>query len=126
MSQSLYSLAAVLAERSRQIAKGYDERSDDREGSAALALAAAAYLAHDSGGPSVALRIWPWPRDLFHPCDERDNLLRGAALALAALEAYDRERPFKERKADKYAGTDQRIARLRIEYTPGQMDEEPR
>jgi hypothetical protein len=94
----------VLAERRRQVsAEGWTPGHDDEEHQdGTLALAAAAYAAHDAaqhfysagGSADVFLReavdaLWPWAgRPKLK--DSRRNLVRAGALILAEIERIDR------------------------------------
>jgi hypothetical protein len=90
---------AILAERQRQITQeGWTHGHDDNHPTGELALAGAAYAAHVR---AVALGsvdnepppFWPWSLSWWKPQDIRRNLVRAAALILAELESYDRNRP---------------------------------
>jgi hypothetical protein len=66
----------VLEERRKQvIEKGWTDRHDDGHDQYALQHAAAAYALQDH----------------WHPRGRRENLIRAAALMLAAIEKLDRE-----------------------------------
>lgn len=81
---------AALAERIRQIeAEGFDQAHDDRHHFDELAGAAAAYLV-GAGRDRLAPGWWPWSEDWFKPQSVRRDLVRGAALALAAGDRLDR------------------------------------
>lgn len=79
----------VLAERERQRAKGYTADHDKDHTPAELGRAAASYA-----DPRIArftvdgYFVWPFG-DGFKPRGTRENLVRAAALALAAVERYD-------------------------------------
>lgn len=84
----------VQAERRRQIeAEGWTLEHDDQHQPGELAQAAVAYLlyAYPRGNSDLkfATRLWPWLSG-FKPKGERRDLVRGAALGLAALERFDR------------------------------------
>jgi hypothetical protein len=88
----------VLAERLRQMApppggEGFTLAQDNRLYRNQLPRAAMAYiLTATSGGDGFWGREW-WPRsiaDRFKPKDERTDLVRAAALLIAAIERFDR------------------------------------
>lgn len=94
-------MEAAIAERFRQIeVKGYDAAHDAAHSPRELARAACAYLV----GPNsltfnapvksfvTGYMLWPWRDDEFKPDALRDDLVRGAALALAAGDLADRQR----------------------------------
>ena len=84
----------VLAERQRQIAKGWTPEHDDEHDPGELARAAAAYLLsaypRSFADCGFAARLWPWDNGL-NPKSKREDLVRAAALALAAIERIDRQ-----------------------------------
>ena len=41
--------------------------------------------------PSIVERVWPWDRQWWKPKSRRRNLVRAAALLIAAIERIDRE-----------------------------------
>lgn len=70
----------IAAERKRQVEiEGWTVEHDTKQGGARLACAALAYIRNDYG-------LWPWGREYWKPRDSFDNLVRGGALALAALD----------------------------------------
>jgi len=84
----------VLAERSRQItAEGWTPEHDDEHDPGELARAAAAYLLsafpRSLADCGFAGRLWPWDNGL-KPKSKREDMVRGTALALAAIERIDR------------------------------------
>ncbi|WP_370599599.1 hypothetical protein [Pseudomonas nitroreducens] len=84
----------VQAERRRQIeAEGWALEHDDQHKPGELAQAAVAYLLYTfprgDSDLKFASRLWPWISG-FKPTGERRDLVRGLALALAALERLDR------------------------------------
>lgn len=80
-------LQDVIAERARQREKGYTEEHDDDHEPWEFAQAASAYaLTHMEGVPP----LWPWEESAWKPRDERSNLVRAAALLIAAVELHDR------------------------------------
>lgn len=99
--------AECLAERRRQISEeGYNLKHDEAHPPAEpLALAAAAYAFSGSrsrgiirGQPMdypvkqwILQHLWPWWSEHFKPKDRRRDLVRSAALAMAAIERLDRE-----------------------------------
>lgn len=91
----------VLSERRRQVKdEGWTPDHDDEHTERELAEAAAAYLLHDSGVPALhrgavqglehRAMLWPWEPHWWKPKDERSNLVRSAALAVARIEQIDR------------------------------------
>lgn len=85
----------VLRERLRQIEKGYDADHDAAHPDYALPSAAMAYLG--VGTASVYRSFWPFDLADFSPSDDPlDNLIVGAALALAAIERLMRQRGLME------------------------------
>lgn len=80
----------VLAERQRQVEQeGYTPEHDDEEHPhKALAHAAACYAI----GARLfnGIDFWPWEAESWKPKDERRNLVRAAALALARIDQLDR------------------------------------
>lgn len=83
-------LADVAAERQRQIEQeGWDAQHDDDHAAGELALAGAAYVAHDQF-PSHAHDIWPWSRMWWKPTTRRRDLVKAAALIVAEIERMDR------------------------------------
>jgi hypothetical protein len=91
----------VIAERRRQIAKGYDAAHDDAHDDGSIATAAAVYALHPfvwhlvitEGSKRRLLSLadfWPWEWSQFEPADERRNLVRSAAMIIAEIERLDR------------------------------------
>lgn len=84
----------VLIERRRQ----YEVHSFSRDGDAdgeyfgEIAQAGASYLLWPSPQKSTALTVWPWESASWKASSERRALVKGVALGLAALEAYDSRR----------------------------------
>jgi hypothetical protein len=80
----------VIRERQRQIAQlGWTPEHDDAHKDGELELAAACYaLAKSKQGTS---HIWPWAWKWWKPREVRENLVRAAALLLAAIERIDRK-----------------------------------
>jgi hypothetical protein len=80
----------VMAERRRQIAvEGYTAEHDGKMTCDELAKAGACYAL--SMNPKMCPSEWPWSADSWKPkLDYRNNLVRGAALFLAAIELHDR------------------------------------
>lgn len=82
----------VLTERRRQIeVEGHSTHSDDQVGWRVLARGSIAYaiaaVKHLIGGE--AKEWWPW-RDEWKPKDARCDMVRSAALGIAAIECIDR------------------------------------
>ncbi len=87
-------LRDVLAERAKQIAKGYDAAHDDGHGDGELALAAAYFADPDvNEDPEEAHDpdLW-WAVRLRakHAGDRRKHLVLAAAFSIAELERHDR------------------------------------
>ncbi len=98
----------VLDERERQRgAEGYTDAHDDEHGPRELAAAAACYALHTEpmGNVGDYLRFWPWEAEAWKPKDSRRNLVRAAALILAAIECGDRdeERDAQQQSAEDWA-----------------------
>lgn len=84
----------VQAERRRQIdEEGWPAVDDDQNKPGELAQAAAAYLLYavprGISDLKFASRLWPWISG-FKPQGSRNDLVRGIALGLAAIERFDR------------------------------------
>lgn len=91
----------VLAERMRQIAdENHSTQEDDRNGHSGLRAAAAAYLIARGSDQTKRPDFWPWPARWFKPKDVRRNMVRAAALTLAAIEVYDRTKAKIERQLE--------------------------
>ncbi|MBB4042054.1 hypothetical protein GGR34_003739 [Microvirga flocculans] len=97
----------VLAERRRQIeVEGWTAEHDDQYRNGELAKAAVCYalaaiwpdtaaradMEQDGwlGTPFTILQLWPWDRKWWKPKTRRADLVKSAALALAAIERLDR------------------------------------
>lgn len=99
----------VMGERYRQMmVEGWTVRHDDEEHKGGdLALAAGSYAIHagmhsawdaesyakcdpPEGDPEVGQHLWPWDREWWKPKNYRRDLVRAAALAVAAIEQFDR------------------------------------
>lgn len=81
----------VLAERQRQVRdKGYDDLHDSQYIRHELEAAAACYLT-PAAAPGRPSPHWPWAPERWRPTTPRRRLVKGAALALAALERFDSE-----------------------------------
>ena len=86
-------LSLVIKERIRQVEEeGWDAEHDEQHSPADLARAAATYLLPEKYRGNTVLDvsiwkwIWPFENKWWKPKDEFQDLLRGAALALAALD----------------------------------------
>lgn len=94
-------IAEVLAERRRQIdIERFTAAHDDGHANDELALAAICYADPDpfrcpvpKGGQEKDYkpRRWPWHVDWWKPKDRRRDLVRAAALLIAAIELLDRK-----------------------------------
>jgi hypothetical protein len=102
----------VLRERDRQMsAEGWSAKHDDRHARGELAHAAACYIIGPprvlaEGGETttpprfrdawVGWLRWPWEGSWWKPRTIRQNLVRGAALALAEIDRLDRQEARRE------------------------------
>lgn len=83
----------VLAERLRQVSEEdyRPEHDDEPDHAGQLERAAASYaISNVPGAPPRSRELWPWDWDEFKPTTHRRNLVRAAALLLAAIERCDR------------------------------------
>lgn len=82
----------VMAERQKQISKGYDAAYDDdvyvvRE----MSEAACAYAAHGAAAPmSLVMHLYPWCPSTIRIGTHRESLVKAAALLIADIERMDR------------------------------------
>lgn len=92
-------VAAINAERDRQVlVEGYDA-SHDAGHTTDLVKAAASYLLHaitpkDPGwmwAHNASIGLWPWDRDYYKPKTIREDLVRAGAMIAAALDALPKE-----------------------------------
>lgn len=93
------STVSVMTERLEQIFKhGYDQAHDNEHPLINLVLAASCYggVAFSvlyGNSPLAAQRyyapVWPWQPESFKPRDTRANLVKAAALLLAAIDRLD-------------------------------------
>lgn len=86
----------VQAERMRQIAReGFNYHHDDIQTEHELERAAASYAWYVAEPNSASMTqpplMWPWDAKWWKPKNERQDLVRAAALLIAAIERYDRE-----------------------------------
>lgn len=83
----------ILAERRRQIGKGWTPEHDDLHNNGAIADAAGCYALLSSGHylPNLVekYKLWPWT-ELPKRRPPRDNLIIAAALIVAEIERLDR------------------------------------
>lgn len=82
----------VVAERRRQVeAEGYDRTHDAEHGAAQLAAAAGCYALFADSHPNAGEPPpqWPWESDAWKPKTFRRDMVRAAALLLAAIETGD-------------------------------------
>lgn len=78
----------VLTERKRQvILKGWDAEHDDQHTRGEMAWAANAYFLHDTVDSWAIGVSAPWPIEFG---EQRDNLVKAAALIIAEIERLDR------------------------------------
>lgn len=82
----------VGAERRRQIEEeGFDYAHDDRRVAGDLERAGAAYaLVRCRPGGWFIADLWPFRSGWWKPRTHRENLVRGAAFLIAAIERLDR------------------------------------
>ena len=91
MASRTENVAAILAERRRQVAaEGFDDVHDDLHADGAILVAGAHYLW--AGTPRAAPRYpsglpvgWPWEASWWKPRDRRSNLVRAGALSVAEI-----------------------------------------
>ncbi len=85
----------VCSERRRQIEReGHTAEHDDQYGDGQLERAGAAYaLVSCPRGGWFVNDIWPFTGRWFKPRSHRENLVRAAALLIAAIERLDRAAP---------------------------------
>lgn len=95
-------MQAVIAERFRQIeVEGWSAEHDDNHERGELAKAGATYLLYAGTASPTLPSTWPWQADWWKPANYRRDLVRGAALALAEGERFDRYRKHSGRVAKK-------------------------
>jgi len=87
-------IAEIIAERRRQIVcEGFSHEHDDLHASGEIAAAAGCYALQAAGcelrGRDIG-RFWPWSASCWKPKDQRQDLIRAAALLVAELERIDR------------------------------------
>jgi hypothetical protein len=74
----------VIAERERQITEeGWTAKHDDTHEEENLAEAASCYAIG-------SCQYWPWRHSWWKPSTRRRDMVKAAALLLAAIEQYDR------------------------------------
>lgn len=82
----------VQFERRRQIAgEGFSYFHDDIQTEHELERAAAAYALNVAFFTEEAHKVWAWDPKWFKPKNERQDLVRAAALLIAAIERIDRQ-----------------------------------
>ena len=92
----------VLKERARQQSQeGYTPEKDDGYGMGQLHLAAQSYLGccawrdrnfmHKTAILQNVPSTWPWPQFSWKPKNQRQDLVRAAALIIAEIERLDRK-----------------------------------
>lgn len=91
---------AVLWERAKQHAKGYDARNDDTWTLGQLITGARCYIETAFIQTNTAKPIpscfthkdWPWAKETFKPeQDRKANLIKAAAMLIAEVERIERE-----------------------------------
>lgn len=87
----------IAAERQRQKDdEGWTEAHDDNYRHGELERAAACYAVHEVVGAtplpsrSFIRSLWPWDTSWWKPTTTRRNLVKAAALIVAAIERLDR------------------------------------
>lgn len=86
--------ADVCNERARQVFKGYTAAHDDEHDVEDLSEAAISYMMRAAHRPLGAQDYWPFIGDMPSRTageTERDDLVKAAAMALAAIERFDRK-----------------------------------
>ncbi|MCG6204171.1 hypothetical protein LPW26_05960 [Rhodopseudomonas sp. HC1] len=84
-------MQAVIAERFRQIeAEGWSVEHDDDHPRGKLSQAGAVYLLAAGSSPHHVPPLWPWADEWWKPVGFRRDLVKGAALAIAEGEKFDR------------------------------------
>jgi len=86
-------ISDVMAERDRQVnAEGFTSEHDDQYSDGQLERAAASYALFDCRpiGRWFINDIWAWSSKWWKPRTHRENLVRAAALLIAAIEKIDR------------------------------------
>lgn len=95
-------MQAVIAERYRQIdVEGYSPEHDDLQNPiGSMSDAGACYIREAGSVSREPPSAWPWADAHWKPKGYRRNLVRGAALAVAEIEKFDRNkrRPEKLRR----------------------------
>lgn len=77
----------ISNERSRQIVReGYDASHDREHATREFVLASVAYLLSSIGEEEEARKYWPWDEQSFKPKDLKSDIIRGGALAAAAID----------------------------------------
>lgn len=92
-------VAEVMVERLRQVAQGFDAAHDDAHYRGELAQAAAVYALkvqqdRSDYADELCSTLWPWvdpvPATPGTPAEQRETLIRAAALLVAEIERFDR------------------------------------
>ena len=77
----------ISNERSRQIVReGYDASHDREHATREFVLASVAYMLSSIGEEGEARKYWPWDEQSFKPKDLKSDIIRGGALAAAAID----------------------------------------
>lgn len=77
----------ISNERSRQVVReGYDASHDLEHATREFVLASVAYLLSSIGEEGEARKYWPWDEQSFKPKDMKSDIIRGGALAAAAID----------------------------------------
>jgi hypothetical protein len=82
----------VAKERQRQIfEEGWTAKHDDQENKNGELQSAAAAYALPLGFLEYTAAMWPWPVKWYKPTTPRRDLVKAAALIIAAIEQIDRK-----------------------------------
>lgn len=82
----------IREERGRQIIReGYDASHDREHSVREFVLASVAYMLSSIGEEGEARKYWPWDEAAFKPKDNKSDMIRGGALAAAAIDRLQYE-----------------------------------
>ena len=77
----------ITKERGHQIIReGYDASHDREHSVREFVLASVAYMLSSIGEEGEARKYWPWDEAAFKPKDNKSDMIRGGALAAAAID----------------------------------------